>query len=584
MRPFAIDRARSATSHDQHGMVRDEPALDAYGCPPSVREWIRREPKPSTGPLRSTRPPARIPQIRATSSSASATSWSRSRSPPTEPVNEPGDWLVYVRRSYKRVDDADVSDKQQEKAARAMVPRGASVEVIRDSGGHQSGASDQRDGYRHLVSRVASGSVRGIAVYDISRLARNAGLMLPLKAELERRSIPIRVATMPNSSWDGAIGRYMFGQLALAAQLQRDLDSERMVGLTRTIFENGGHRGLDPFGYRTVRDAKGGVVKPRSLEIVEAEAEVVRRVWRDTVVMPADEIVRGLKRDGIKRRTDEPWTRDAVKDILRRGRVYAGFVVYRRGAEEREGRHPAIITEAQWAAGRLGIDSRRSGRIRRSSKKRIYLLAGLIRCECGARLNGQARSSRDQEWRYYLCRRCEAPSVPAEAAEAEVLKRLAAMALPDAAVERTRAELRRRLALPARGEADERRARSEKRLNRLHEMYEWGDIDAAEYRRKAEQARADLASLPEPDKVISFDDVAARVASMPTALASATPEQAKALIALLVESVETSDRKVSGITIVPAARPFCASSTLLMAPPDGLEPPTRTLGRCRSIH
>ena len=408
--------------------------------------------------------------------------------------------------------------------------------------------------------------------------------MLPLKAELEKRSIPIRVATMPDTKFDGAIGRYMFGQLALAAQLQRDLDSERMVGLTRTIFEGGGHRGLDPFGYRTVRDGLGKVLKPRTLEIVEAGADVVRRVWRDAVVMAADEIVRGLKRDGVKRRTDEPWMRDAVKDILRRGRVYAGFVVYRRGAEEREGRHPAIITEAQWAAGRLGIDSSRSGRVRRSSKKRIYLLAGLIRCECGARLNGQARSSRDQEWRYYLCRRCEAPSVPAEAAEAEVLERLAAMALPAPAVERTRAELRRRLALPARGQADERRARSEKRPERLREMFEWRDIDAAEYRRKADEARTDLASLPEPDKVISFDEVAARVASMAAALASAGPEQAKSLIALLVESVETSDRKVSAIAIVPAARPFFACSTLSMAPPDGFEPPTPALGRLRSIH
>lgn len=486
-------------------------------------------------------------------------------------MSGPGDWLVYVRRSYKRADSADVSDEQQEQAARALVPDGAPIEVVRDSGGHQSGASDQRDGYRYLQSRVASGSVAGIAVYDLSRLARNAGLMLPLKAELERRSIPIRVATMPNSSWDGAIGRYMFGQLALAAQLQRDLDSERMVGLTRTIFENGGHRGLDPFGYRTVRDAHGKVLKPRTLEIVEPEAAVVRRVWRDIVTMPAEEIVRRLQRDGVKRRTDEPWTRDAVKDILRRGRVYAGYVVYRRGAEEREGRHPAILTRAEWAAGRLAIESRRHGRVRRSPKKRIYLLAGVIRCSCGARLNGQTRSARDQEWRYYLCRRCDAPSVPAEEAEAIVLEHLRTLALPAPAVERTREELRRRLALPARGQADERRSRSEKRLERLRQMFEWGDIDAAEYRRKAEEARADLASLPESDKVISFDAVAARVASMPAALASATPAQAKALIALLVKSVETKDRKVCGITILPAARPFFACPTLSMAPPDGFE-------------
>ena len=35
------------------------------------------------------------------------------------------------------------------------------------------------------------------------------------------------------------------------------IDAERMVGLTRTIFESGGHRGADPFGYRTIRDVQG---------------------------------------------------------------------------------------------------------------------------------------------------------------------------------------------------------------------------------------------------------------------------------------------------------------------------------------
>src|SRR5450756_2000908 len=112
---------------------------------------------------------------------------------------QPDLWVVYIRRSYKRADSADVSDEQQEAAARALVP---------------------------------SGCVAGIAVYDLSRLARNASLMLPLRDELERRQIPIRAATMPNSQWDGASGRFMFGQLCLAAQYQRDLDSERMTGLT----------------------------------------------------------------------------------------------------------------------------------------------------------------------------------------------------------------------------------------------------------------------------------------------------------------------------------------------------------------
>lgn len=132
--------------------------------------------------------------------------------------------LIYVRRSYKEARAADLSDEMQEAACRAVLPPGASVRVISDSGGHQSGFSAARDGYQALLRALVAGEVAGIAVYDLSRLARNARLMLDLHHELERRQVPLLVANLPGARFDGATGRYMFGQLCLAAQLQRDLD------------------------------------------------------------------------------------------------------------------------------------------------------------------------------------------------------------------------------------------------------------------------------------------------------------------------------------------------------------------------
>ena len=507
-------------------------------------------------------------------------------------------WVVYIRRSYKRADSSDISDEHQEAAARALVPAGSRCVVISDSGGHQSGASAEREGYQRLLSLVASGQVAGIAVYDLSRLARNASLMLPLRDELERRQIPIRASTMPNSQWDGASGRFMFGNLCLAAQYQRDLDSERMVGLTRTIFEAGGHRGADPFGYRTIRDEKGLIIKPRALGIVPAEADVVRRVWRELASKSADDIARGLQVDGVDRRVRAPWTRDAVKDIVRRGRFYLGLVVYRRGAEERAGRHPSILDLATWGEGRKGVDSRLSGAVRRSTKHRTYLLSGLVECRCGARgahaagledlkpvrLHGQTRTSRGHEWRYYLCRRCDAPVIPANDLEAAVLDRLRAMRLPAIAIQAAREELRRRLALPSVGMSDERRTRLDARIERLKAQYEWGDIEEPEYRAKLVDTRSQLALLPEADKVIAFDDAARLVESLEVAIGAASPEQLKALIRMLVVRVTTNDHDLESIEIVPSALPFFAQPTLLRAPPDGLEPPTQALGRPRSVH
>ena len=161
--------------------------------------------------------------------------------------------VIYVRRSYKESTAADVSDEMQEAACRALLPAGAQVRVISESGGHNSGFSADRDGYQALLAALGRGEVAAIAVYDLSRLARNARLMLDLKEELERRAVPLLVANLPGASFDGAAGRYMFGQLCLAGQFQRDLDSERMTRIQRRLFEDGRHRGHDPYGYRSLR-------------------------------------------------------------------------------------------------------------------------------------------------------------------------------------------------------------------------------------------------------------------------------------------------------------------------------------------
>jgi site-specific DNA recombinase len=228
-------------------------------------------------------------------------------------------YLIYVRRSYKEATAADVSDEMQEAACRALLPAGAKVRVISDSGGHQSGFTAARDGYRALLEAVREGNAAAIAVYDLSRLHRNARLMLDLKNELEARRVPLLVANLPGANFDGATGRYLFGQLCLASQLQRDLDSERMTGMRRRQFEDGRHRGHDPFGYRTQRDAAGNVVQPRQLVLVPEQAVIVRRLWHELSQRSFDDVAALLNREGVPH--PRVWTRDAVKDIWRRGRV-----------------------------------------------------------------------------------------------------------------------------------------------------------------------------------------------------------------------------------------------------------------------
>ncbi len=195
--------------------------------------------------------------------------------------------------------------------------------------------------------------------------------MLELRDELEAHNVTLLIATMPQTSFDTAIGRYVFLQLCGAAQLQRDLDSERMSAMTKSLFLDGRHRGDDPFGYRSARDERGALERPRQLEVVPDEAEVVRLVFQKAATASTSAIAQELNAEGVLRRPKavrqpdgsvtyehQPWTRDAVKDILRRGRFYLGFVVEKRGLDERPGHHEAIIDEATYNAALIGARTR----------------------------------------------------------------------------------------------------------------------------------------------------------------------------------------------------------------------------------
>lgn len=470
-----------------------------------------------------------------------------------------GPYLIYVRRSYKESTAADLSDEQQEAACRALLPPGASVRVISDSGGHNSGYSAARDGYQALLAAVASGETAGIVVYDLSRLARNARLMLELRDLLERQQVPLLVANLPGARFDGATGRYLYGQLCLAAQLQRDLDSERMSGIQRRLFEDGRHRGHDPLGYRSLRDEAGNLVHPRQLVVVPAEAAIVRRVWQLLVEHPYAEVAEILNREGVPHRTRRPWSREAIRDIVRRGRVYTGLVVEHRGHAERLGRHEPIISEAEYRRAMAAIHARTYVG-NKPRPFRAYALRGLVYCACGARMRGEAHLQRGTEIRYYRCPSlgCRARRVPAERVETEVLAEIAQGVLPDAVIDAARTELRRRLETPELALAGRQRQRLLTRLQQLQKQHAWGDLTDAQYQAERDATRSALDALPDENRVMTFDAYRAKLLALPEAIEQASPTRREELCRMVIERIVVNDRELEAIEWTPPARPFFA--------------------------
>lgn len=492
------------------------------------------------------------------------------------PSKAPRWWAIYVRRSYKDDEDGDVSEAAQQSVATRRLPPGAMVKVYEDSSGHNSGSSANRPNYQRLLADVRAGHVEGITAYDSSRLNRNAENAMALLRECQAGGVSLLLSdTMRPGEVFQPDGELNYGLLAIVAQHMRQQQSKRIRDLLQHTFEQGGHRGHDPFGYESIRDAEGRVAQPRQLVIVEREAEVVRHVFRELAQRPFAEIADVFNREGIQHRTPRPWSQSAIKDIWRRHDVYRGFVVKKRGLDTRPGQHDAIVDEATYLAARLAIEQRRTSRgPKPKGAKRLYMLRGLVYCSCGARRRGTARRRGAVDHRYYVCPVaeersaifgpdgepviCPEKAVRAEEAEAVVLEMLNKLALPDEAVRLARGELRRRLRAREKGTSERDRTRLLSRKENLRKQHEWGDISDNEWLVAKREIENTLAVLPDDDKLVLFDREREVLLSMAENIVRAKPEQLQRLLARIVERVETADKQVVRVVWTPAARPFLA--------------------------
>jgi len=228
--------------------------------------------------------------------------------------------------------------------------------------------------------------------------------------------------------------------------------------------------------------------------------------------------------------------------------MYLGYVVEKRGRDERIGRHPPILTESEYQRTITAIRSR----TRAGNKPRpfgYYLLRGPVYCECGTRMRGEAHVQRGTDRRYYRCPRpgCPARRCPADLIEPIILGQIATAVLPDLVIDTARAELRRLLQDPDAVLTGRQRRRLERRLKNLKLQHEWGDISDEEYRTKRDETRSILDGLPDGDRIRLFDAHRATVVGLATAVDAATPSQHEELCHIVIDRVVVRDREIDAV-------------------------------------
>lgn len=180
------------------------------------------------------------------------------------------------------------------------------AEIFVDAG--ISGKSmDKRQGLQNALASTGKGMA--LVVYSLSRLARSTKDTLAISERLDKQGADL-VSLSERIDTTGAASKMMFRMLAVLAEFERDVVSERTTMALAHKKANGEKYAPVPFGYREVE---------KRLEVVESEAQLVaeihsRRQAGETLQSIADR----LNSQGIEGKQGGKWYPSSVKCILQR--------------------------------------------------------------------------------------------------------------------------------------------------------------------------------------------------------------------------------------------------------------------------
>ncbi|KKK88484.1 hypothetical protein LCGC14_2742700, partial [marine sediment metagenome] len=192
-----------------------------------------------------------------------------------------------------------------------------------------------------------------------------------------------------------------------------------------------------------------------------------------------------LNTKGIRSSKGNLFGKDSVREILINS-AYCGFVTPRRGqSRETQGNHEPII-DVELFDRVQHVRKRKTTNPNPPRNYRVYLMTGLLYCqECGSKVQG-VTGGRKQEHRYYCSSRrkgkgCKQKMVKAKTLDDQIVDFLSDFELPDDII----AKIQSRLANIKRTKLAKSHKESYqaivKRLERIADLYEMGDLTKSKY-------------------------------------------------------------------------------------------------------
>jgi DNA invertase Pin-like site-specific DNA recombinase len=254
-----------------------------------------------------------------------------------------------------------------------------------------SGASLDRPGFEAMMAAVNAGKIKVIVTEDLSRISRDFADSAFIFKRLEFKQVPlVGVADGIDSSAPGAKMAFTFKSLMSEMYLD-DLRYKTLRGLEGRALA-GFATGNVAYGFHTVpvTNERGDVIGNK-IEIHEAEAKIVRRIFRESAAgRSLTTIAHGLNSDGIpsprvgSRHKNFGWGSSTIRAILYNER-YVGTWRFKEKRGHRPSADPRGDSRAAALSGWCARDAEaRSGAVPRSLEE--------DRCRA-ARSQGAARAN-----------------------------------------------------------------------------------------------------------------------------------------------------------------------------------------------
>ena len=167
----------------------------------------------------------------------------------------------YIRVSTKEQADSKLSLIAQEKALRAYCTmRGLElVEVVSDPAVGAGKAMAKRRGGARVLQQINGGLADAVVGLKLDRLFRNCRDCLNTVEDWDNLGVAMHLVDLGGQAVDtySAMGRFFLTVMAGAAEMERNLISERTQAAMDTLKEQGRYRGGEPpYGFRTDQAGK----------------------------------------------------------------------------------------------------------------------------------------------------------------------------------------------------------------------------------------------------------------------------------------------------------------------------------------